>query len=63
MDPSAKDFKRLVFFSLLFAPPNSSWLVFGAIPCSLLGPPIVRQLMQGATIVTGQGGQFQSMVL
>ena len=29
--------------------------------CSLLGPPIVKQLMQMVTRVPGQGGQFQSV--
>ena len=31
------------------------------VPCSLLGPPVVKQLMQMVTMVPGQGGQFQSM--
>ena len=29
--------------------------------CSLPGPPVVKQLMQMATMVPGQGGQFQSV--
>ena len=31
------------------------------IPCSLPGPPVVKQLMQMVTMVPGQGGQFQSV--
>ena len=29
--------------------------------CSLPGPPVVKQLMQMDTMVTGQGGWFQSV--
>ena len=29
------------------------------VPCSLLGPPVVKQLMQMVTMVPGQGGRFQ----
>ena len=29
------------------------------VPCSLPGPPVVKQLMQMVTVVPGQGGQFQ----
>ena len=29
------------------------------VPCSLPEPPVVKQLMQMVTMVTGQGGQFQ----
>ena len=29
------------------------------VPCSLPGPPVVKQLMQMVTMVPGQGGQFQ----
>ena len=29
------------------------------VPCSLRGPPVVKQLMQIVTVVPGQGGQFQ----
>ena len=29
--------------------------------CSLVGPPVVKQLMQIATMVPGQGGPFQSV--
>ena len=29
------------------------------VPCSLAGPPVVKQLMQMVTMVPGQGGQFQ----
>ena len=43
-------------------PPKSSQLVFRAAPCFSLRPPVVRQLMQAAIIVAGQGGQFWSMV-
>ena len=30
--------------------------------CSLLGPPVVKQLMQAVLILPGEGGQFWSMV-
>ena len=30
------------------------------VPCSLPGPPVVKQLMQMVTMVPGQGGRFQS---
>ena len=30
------------------------------VPCSLPGPPVIKQLMQMVTVVPGQGGQFQS---
>ena len=30
------------------------------VPCSLPGPPAVKQLMQMVTMVPGQGGRFQS---
>ena len=29
------------------------------VPCSLPGPPVVKQLMQMVTMVPGQGGRFQ----
>ena len=31
------------------------------VPCSLPGPPVVKQLMQMVTMVPGQSGQFQSV--
>ena len=31
------------------------------VPCSLPGPPVVKQLMQMVTMVPGQGGRFQSV--
>ena len=31
------------------------------VPCSLPGPPVVKQLMQMVTVVPGQGGRFQSV--
>ena len=31
------------------------------VPCSLPGPPVVKQLMQIVTMVPGQGGRFQSV--
>ena len=31
------------------------------VPCSLPGPPVVKQLMQMVTAVPGQGGRFQSV--
>ena len=31
------------------------------VPCSLAGPPVVKQLMQMVTVVPGQGGWFQSV--
>ena len=33
------------------------------VPCSLPGPPVVKQLMQMVTMVPGQGGRFQSVCL
>ena len=30
------------------------------VPCSLPGPPVVKQLMQMVTVMPGQGGRFQS---
>ena len=30
------------------------------VPCSLPGPPVLKQLMQIVTMVPGQGGLFQS---
>ena len=31
------------------------------VPCSLPGPPVIKQLMHMVTMVPGQGGQFQSV--
>ena len=31
------------------------------VPCSLAGPPVVKQLMQMVTVVPGQGGRFKSV--
>ena len=31
------------------------------VPCSLPGPPVVKQLMQMVTMEPGQGGRFQSV--
>ena len=31
------------------------------VPCSLAGPPVIKQLMQRVTMVPGQGGWFQSV--
>ena len=31
------------------------------VPCSLSGPPVIKQLMQMVTMVPGQGGWFQSV--
>ena len=31
------------------------------VPCSLAGPPVIKQLMQMVTMVPGQGGPFQSV--
>ena len=33
------------------------------VPCSLPGPPVVKQLMKIVTMVLCQGGQFQSVCL
>ena len=62
MGSSAKHSGRLVVSSLLLAPPTSSLLVFRAAACSFIKPPVVRQLMQAAIIMPGQGGQFRSVV-
>ena len=43
------------------SPFDLSWtLLVGTSPCSLLGPPVVKQLVQVVTMVPGQGEQFQS---
>ena len=31
------------------------------VPCSLPGPPVIKQLMQMVAMVPGQGGRFQSV--
>ena len=31
------------------------------VPCSLPGPPVIKQLMQMVTMVAAQGGRFQSV--
>ena len=31
------------------------------VPCSLPGPPVIKQLMQMVNMVPGQGGPFQSV--
>ena len=31
------------------------------VPCSLPGPPVVKQVMQMVTMVLGQSGRFQSV--
>ena len=31
------------------------------VPCSLIGPPVLKQLIQMVIMVAGQGGQFQSV--
>ena len=31
------------------------------VPCSLAGPPVVKQLLQIVTMVPGEGGWFQSV--
>ena len=33
------------------------------VPCSLPGPPVLKQLMPMATVVPGQGERFQSVCL
>ena len=47
------------------SPLDHSWtlLVGGGllVPCSLPGPPVLKQLMQMVTMVPGQGGWFQSV--
>ena len=49
------------------SPFDLSWtlLVGGGllVPCSLPGPPVVKQLMQMVTVVPGQGGWFQCVCL
>ena len=41
---------------------SQTLLVVGGllVPCSLPGPPAVKQLMQIVTMMPGQGGRFQS---
>ena len=47
------------------SPFDLSWtlLVGGGllVPCSLPGPPVIKQLLQMVTMVPGQGGHFQSV--
>ena len=31
------------------------------VPCSLPGPPVIKQLMQMVIMVSGQGGRFQAV--
>ena len=45
-------------FDLSRTPPVGGGLL---VPCSLPGPPLVKQLMQMVTMVSGQGGRFQSV--
>ena len=33
------------------------------VPCSLPGPPVIKQLMQMVTVVPGQGGRFLALPL
>ena len=40
------------------SPFDLSWTLL--VPCSLLGPPVIKQLMQIVTMVPGQGGWFAS---
>ena len=47
-------------FDLSQTPPVGGGLL---VPCSLAGPPVVKQLMQMVTMVPGQGGRFQSVCL
>ena len=47
-------------FDLSPTPPVGGGLL---VPCSLAGPPVVKQLMQMVTMVPGQGGRFQSVCL
>ena len=45
-------------FDLSRTPPVGGGLL---VPCSLPGPPLVKQLMQMVTMVSGQGGLFPSV--
>ena len=48
----------------LLAPPEFSWLIFEAAPCSFLAPPVVRQLRQVVLAkVAGFGQQFPNRSL
>ena len=58
MDSSAKAPGRLVVSSFLLAPFKLSRFVFTAARSSLSGPPVLRQVMQVAIIMPGQGGHF-----
>ena len=49
--------------SLLSAFPKFSQLVFRAVPCSSSGPPVLRQLIQAAIVMPGQGGSFSQCSL
>ena len=51
---------RQVLSPLTF--PELFWLVEAyLVPCSLSGPPVIKQLMQMVTMVPGHGGRFQSV--
>ena len=45
-------------FDLSWTVPVSGGLL---VPCSSLGPLVIKQLMQMVTMVPGQGGRFQSV--
>ena len=47
-------------FNLFWTLPVGGGLL---VPCSLSGPPVVKQLTQMVTVVAGQGGRFQSVCL
>ena len=49
--------------STLMTPPTFSWLVFRAVSCSLSGSPTVRQVLQVAIAMPGQGGRFSQWFL
>ena len=62
LDSSVKNPGRLVVSPPSSAPPKFSQFVFRAASCSLSGLPTVRQLMQAATVMLGQAGQFRSVI-
>ena len=63
MDSSAKDPGRLVFSSLVLAPPKFSQLVFRAASCSLSGLPTVRQPVQAIISMPAKVGRLSQQFL
>ena len=66
MDAREKDSGRLSDSWCLSPFDLSGTLLVGGgllVPCSLPGPPVIKQLMQMVTMVSGQGGRVSVCVL